>query len=291
MTKILPPEVTMKKNNDFGSENSLQLYFDQIKDIPLLTFEEELELAQSISKGDTTARARLIESNLRLVVKISRSYLKSDISLMDLIQEGNVGLMRAVDKYDHRKQVRFSTYAAWWIRQAISRYLTDKRRIIRLPHRKEEVLNKIQRAYHTLSQLYMRQPKAWEIAAEIGVPKDDVEFILSLVHDVIACSSENVENGSPSGIEFHEDYTYSPEQTLMKKDSRESTFRILNHLKEREKRILVYRYQLNGDKHYTLKNIGVKMGLSTETVRQIEIKALQKLRSHAKELREYVEAV
>ena len=291
MKKILLLEVSMKTNADSGSDDCLLSYFDQIKDIPLLTFEEELELSRCIHNGDKVARGRLIEANLRLVVKIARSYLKPDISLMDLIQEGNIGLMRAVDKYDYNKQVRFSTYAAWWIRQVISRFLSDKRRIIRLPHRKEEILRKIQQAYHTLSQLYMRQPKAEEIAAEICAPKEDVEFILSLVHDVITFEVEKNDGETPSGIEFHEDYTYSPERSLMKKSSREATLKVLNHLKEREKRILVYRYQLNGGKYHTLKNIGDKMGLSTETVRQIEIKALQKLRSHAEELRVYIEAV
>ena len=281
----------MKKDKDPVYDDCLQSYFDQIKDIPLLTFEEELELSRCIQNKDTGARRRLIEANLRLVVKIARGYLTSDVSLMDLIQEGNMGLMRAADKYDHHKQVRFSTYAAWWIRQVISRYLSDKRRIIRLPHRKEEILRKIQRAYHSLSQLYMRQPKAEEIASEIGVSKKDVEFVLSLVHDILSFETEKNDGESAGAIEFHEDYTYSPERVLIKKSSREATLQVLNQLKDREKRILVYRYQLNGGKHYTLKNISDKMGLSTETVRQIELKALKKLRTHAEELRTYIEAV
>ena len=280
----------MKKSKNPGYDDCLQSYFDQIKNIPLLTFEEELELSRLIHDGDTMARRRLIEANLRLVVKIARGYLTPDVSLMDLIQEGNLGLMRAVDRYDYQKRVRFSTYAAWWIRQVITRYLSDKRRIIRLPHRKEEILRKIQRAYHTLSQLYMRQPKTEEIAREVGVPKDDVEFILSLVHDIISFDQESNDGESTSAIEFHEDYTYSPERALIRKSSREATLGILNHLKDREKRILIYRYQLHGGKQHTLKNISDKMGLSTETVRQIEIRALQKLRGHAEELRSYFEA-
>ena len=281
----------MKKNAESGSDDCLLSYFEQIKDIPLLTFEEELELSQRIQNGDKIARGRLIEANLKLVVKIARSYLKPDISLMDLIQEGNIGLMRAADKYDYHKKVRFSTYAAWWIRQVIYRYLSDKRRLIRLPHRKEEILRKIQQAYHSLSQLYMRQPKVEEIAAEICAPKEDVEFVLSLVHDVLTFEVEKNDGETQSGIEFHEDYTYSPERTLMKKTSREATLKVLGHLKEREKRILIYRYQINGAKYRTLKNIGDKMGLSTETVRQIEIRALQKLRTQAEDLRVYIEAV
>ncbi|MCL2472598.1 MAG: RNA polymerase sigma factor RpoD/SigA, partial [Treponema sp.] len=280
----------MKKNSNLSYDDSLQAYFDQIKNIPLLTQEEEAELSRLIQKGDEKARRRLIEANLRLVVKIARFYLTTDISLMDLIQEGNMGLMHAVEKFDYRKQVRFSTYAAWWIRQVISRYLSDKRRAIRLPHRKEETLHKIQKAYHILSQAHSRQPKVEELAAEVGVPIEEVEFIMNLAHDIISLETESSSDESVAILELHEDYTYNPEKDLIRKSSREATLKVLNKLKDREKRILIYRYQLNGGQKYTLKNISHKMGLSTETVRQIELKALQKLRSDAKDLRVYIEA-
>jgi len=279
------------KSTNTNYDDSLQAYFDQIKIIPLLTFEEELELSRRIQNGDEASRRRLIEANLRLVIKIARAYLTPDVSLMDLIQEGNVGLMRAVDKYDHVKQVRFSTYAAWWIRQVISRYLSDKRRTIRLPHRKEELLRKIQQAYHVLSQLYMRQPKLEELAVEVGISKNDVEYILSLAHDIISLHTESGGDDSLAILELHEDYTYNPERALMKKSSREATLDVLNNLKDREKRILMYRYQLNGGDRRTLRNISHKMGLSMETVRQIEMKALKNLRGHADELRNYIEAM
>jgi len=278
-----------KENNNPGYDDSIQAYFDQIKEIPLLTFEEELELSKRIQDGDEAARRRLIEANLRLVIKIARAYLTPDVSLMDLIQEGNVGLMRAVDKYDHAKQVRFSTYAAWWIRQVISRFLSDKRRTIRLPHRKEELLRKIQQAYHVLSQLHMRQPKIEELASEVGISKADVEFILSLAHDILSIHSDVGGDESLAVIELHEDYTYNPERALIKKSSREATLSVLNNLKDREKQILMYRYQLNGDERRTLRTISHTMGLSMETVRQIEIRALRNLRSHAEELRTYIE--
>ena len=281
----------MKKSSDPGYDDTLEAYFDQIRNIPLLSFEEELELSKRIQGGNEAARRRLIEANLRLVVKIARGYITSDVSLMDLIQEGNVGLMRAVDKYDHQKQVRFSTYAAWWIRQVISRYLSDKRRTIRLPHRKEEMLRKIQQAYHVLSQLHMRQPRVEELAHEVGADKGDVEFIMGLAHDIVSLETETSSNDSLAVLEQHEDYTYNPERALLKKSSKEATLRVLNNLKDREKRILMYRYQLNGGDKRTLKTISTKMGLSTETVRQIEIKALQNLRTHAEELRTYIEAM
>jgi len=264
-----------QKNN---GDSFLTAYFNQIKKVPILTFEEELELSRRIQNGDEASRRRLIESNLRLVAKIARSYLAQDISYMDLIQEGNIGLLHAADKYDHLKQVRFSTYATWWIRQAISRSLTNKRRTIRLPRQKEEVLYKIQQSSHKLTQLYKRQPKTTEIAAEIGVSCADVESLLGLTQGFIPLEGEG-------------DYTYNPEWALVKKSSREVTFQVLNKLNDRERNILISRYQLNGGKRQSLKNIGDKMGISTEAVRQIECRALLKLRSHAEELRHYIEAM
>jgi RNA polymerase primary sigma factor len=266
-------------------EDILQTYFDQIKKISLLSFEDELELSRRIQQGDEAARKRLIEANLRLVVKIARAYIIPDVPFMDIIQEGNMGLMHAAGKYDHVRNVRFSTYASWWIRQYITRYLSNKRRAIRLPHRKEEIFRKIQRAYHTLSQALTRQPRTSEIAEEIGIPVDDVEFIINITHSFISLEMETGDDESAVVMDLHEDYTYSPERALMRKSSKAATLGVLDRLKDREKRILMYRYQLNGCETHTLKKIGDKMGLSPETVRQIEIKALKKMRRHAEELR------
>jgi RNA polymerase primary sigma factor len=282
-----------KKKEPVQTEDVLQTYFDQIKAIPLLSFEEELNLSRRIQQGDDLARRKLIESNLRLVVKIARPYLTPDVSFLDIIQEGNIGLMHAAEKYDHVKKVRFSTYANWWIRQAICRFLTNKRRAIRLPHRKEEILRKIQRAYHTLSQTLMRQPNTEEISREIGIPVGDVEFIMRITNGLVSLEMDARDDESAAVVDLHEDYTYSPERALLKKSSQDDTLRFLNRLKDREKRILMYRYELNGYQRYTLKKIGDKMGLSPETVRQIELKALQKMRGSAEELRScmYVEAI
>ena len=200
----------MKKSLSRTNDENLIAYIDQIRKVPLLTFEEELELSRCIQNGNEAARCALIEANLRLVVKLAKRYVASNNSLMDLIQEGNMGLIRAVEKYDHNKQVRFSTYAAWWIRQAITRYLTDKRRTIRLPHRKEEVLRKIQKAYHSLSQLYKRQPKFAEIAAEIGIPAEDVEFILSLSSEILPLDTGWGNNEIAVVIDHLADHTYCP---------------------------------------------------------------------------------
>jgi RNA polymerase primary sigma factor len=265
-------------------------YVSQIRNISLLSFAEELELSECIKKGDEAARRRLIEANLRLVVKIAKAYNNKGVPLMDLIQEGNMGLIRAVEKYDHTRQLRFSTYATWWIRQAITRYLTDRRRTIRLPHRKEEILRKVNQAYNVLTQQNKRPPKYSEIADEIGVPVKDVEFVLSLSCEIIPLETEWGTNENSLMIEHLADHTYSPEPVLMKKSSREDTFRVLNELKDHEKSVLIYRYELNGGKRHTLKNISTKLGLSTETIRQIELRALQKLRNNAKDLKLYVES-
>ena len=254
----------------------IQLYFDQIKSFPLLNFEEEQKIAERIQNGDTEYRQKLVESNLRLVVKIARSYMRSDIHFLDLIQEGNIGLIHAVERFDPKRQVRFSTYASWWIKQSILRFLANKRRLIRLPQKKEEILRKIQKSCHSLTQKLKRMPNNEEIAREIGESKDDVEAILSVTSNMLSLDPYDTE--SAGVLEFHEDYTYNPERVMLKEDSKSATLQILNSLKGREKKILMYRYQFVGSGKETLKKISSKMGISPETVRQIELKALRKIR-------------
>jgi RNA polymerase primary sigma factor len=274
------------KKQMIDSEDVLQAYYNTIKAVPLLSFEEEMELSKRIQKGDKAARSRLIEANLRLVVKIARKYVTSGVSFMDIVQEGNMGLMRAAEKYDHLKNVRFSTYANFWIRQAIVRFLSDRRRVIRLPHRKEELLRKIQKAYHILSQSSMHQPSTEEIAKYLGISKEEVALILSMTNGIIPLEADSDDDESSSVMDTHEDYTYSPERAMMRKSVQDETLRVLDRLKDREKRILMYRYQINGCERHTLKTISDKMGISPETVRQIEIKALKKIRDNAGDFRE-----
>jgi RNA polymerase primary sigma factor len=274
------------KTNYASAENSLKTYFNQIKGTPLLTFEEEAALSKRIQGGDEHARRKLIEANLKLVVKIAKAFKNNDITLLDLIQEGNLGLMKAADKFDYRKNVRFSTYASWWIKQSIVRALSNKRRAIRLPHRKEEKLRKINKAMSFLSQKYMRKPELSEIAIEVGMQEQEILTILNISDPIISLDSENsIDSGSL--LEIFEDNSYDPNQDLMKKSLREETMKSLHSLKEKERKIILYRFSFLGGKKYTLKKIGKKMGISPETVRQIELRALTKLKETADDLRDF----
>jgi RNA polymerase primary sigma factor len=283
----------VSKKNKKDGDDILQTYFDQIRAFPLLKFDEELALSRLIQNGNQEALHKLINANLRLVVKIARAYVALDVSIMDVIQEGNLGLMHAAEKYDYLKNVRFCTYASWWIRQFISRYLVNKRRMVRLPHRKEAILKQIQHSYHSLSQTLMHQPRTEEIAAELGLSIEDIDSVISMSSGPLPLEAENWDKGNTAVVELHEDYTYSPERTILRQFSRDGTLRFLDYLKDREKRIITYRYQLDGCEHHTLKKIGDKMGISPETVRQIEMKALNKIRNRAEELRDcvYMEAI
>ncbi len=268
-------------------EDTLRAYFDQIKKTRLLTFEEELDLSRRIRRGDEAARQQLITSNLRLVVRIAKKYMTPDVSLLDLIQEGNLGLIKAASKYDDRKNVRFSTYASWWIKQAIVRALSNKRRVIRLPHRKEEKLRRINKAYNTLSQEFKRSPNSQEIADELGIKEREVDSIVSLSSAVVSLDGPTPEeNGTLQDLIM--DNSYVPDRELLQNSLREKTMGFLEKLLEKEKQILLYRFAFYGGRKYTLKMIGEEMGISPETVRQIEIRALRKLKECASELRDYV---
>jgi RNA polymerase primary sigma factor len=195
--------------------------------------------------------------------------------------------MRAASKFDYRRNVRFSTYASWWIKQAIVRSLSNKRRAIRLPHRKEELLRKISKATSSLSQTLMREPTDDEIATEVGVETCDVRSLMGMSYSVVSLDGDSGED-SGSLKDVFEDYSFDPGQELMRKSLREDTLRSLEALPVKEKEILLYRYSFHGGKRYTLKKIGDKMGISPETVRQIEIRALRRLGETASELRDYV---
>ncbi len=262
-----------------STESILDSYYAGIKRIPLLDADDEQELSRRIALGDEKARQKLIEANLRLVIKIARAYITPDMPLLDLIQEGNVGLIKAAEKFDGRRKVRFSTYASWWIKQTITRALVNSRRTIRLPHRKEELLRRIQRSYNLLTQRLQREPLDAEVAAELRVPVNAVTELRSFSGSVVSLESD-LDDDSGGVIDVYEDWSYSPDTALIADNLREETARMLALLMEKERRILMYRFELSGERR-TLKTIGDELGISPETVRQIEKRALRKLRDHA----------
>lgn len=272
-----------------NTDEALKSYFEQIKRTPLLTFEDEMELSKQIEQGNEIAKQKLIEANLRLVVKIAKAFMKPEISFLDLIQEGNIGLIKAAEKYDYKKEVRFSTYASWWIKQSISRAISNKMRVIRLPHRKEEAIRKINKAVNVLSQQLFRQPSIDEIAEYVHMDKEDVVAIFSISGNVISLDCEiNDESRNNTLMDVYEDHSYEPDKELMQESVKEETMRFLEYLQEKEKKILMYRFSFYGGKKYTLKSIGEKMGISPETVRQIEIRAIQKLRDKTDGMAQYL---
>jgi RNA polymerase primary sigma factor len=260
-----------------NQEDGLRNYYSVIKRITLLTAEDERELSSRVFSGDEEARRRLIEANLRLVVKIARGFVTPDMPLLDLIQEGNIGLIKAAEKFDGTRNVRFSTYASWWIKQAITRALVNSRRAIRLPHRKEELLKRIQRTYSVLTQILQREPSVREIARELRVPEETVSDVIGMAAALVSLENDGSED-SGSIVDVYEDYSYSPDAELMKSCSREETFEMLELLLEKERRILMYRFEFLGGRKHTLKSIGAELGISPETVRQIEKRALRKLK-------------
>lgn len=277
----------MKKTKYDDSDLSLHAYLEEISRYSLLNYEEELDYSRRIEKGEHDALNSLINANLRLVVKIAKAYVSSDMGLMDLIQEGNLGLIKAAEKYDYRKEVRFSTYASWWIKQSISRAITNKRRAIRLPHRKEEALKRLQKISEEFSQEYFRQPTMEELAAYTSMDEREVSSVMDLASTTVSLDSE-INMNSGTLLDVLEDNSYSPDGELVRKSLKEDTRRFLDILREREKTILMYRFAFDGDKKFTLKMIGEKMGISPETVRQIEMRALKKLRTEAEPIRQYI---
>ncbi len=280
---------TVTKNKATTSQDVLNSYFVQIKDSPLLDFEQELELSRRIHRGDHEARQALVESNLRLVVKIARQYLSSGIGLLDLVQEGNLGLLHAVGKYDYRKKVRFSTYASWWIKQSISRAISNKRRSIRLPHKKEGSLKKVQAAYNELSQTNARPPNPQEIADYLHITREEVVDILSISAHLVSFDSQ-LPNESGTMYDLYEDHSHAPEKELLDNSMSDSMKQLLKHLGDRERFVIINRYGLREHERLTFKQISQVLKVSPETVRQIEIRSIEKLRQFANEVEDFIRA-
>lgn len=271
------------------NQDSISEYLKEIRKYPLLTFERELELSRRIQEGDLSARKQLIESNLRLVVNVARKYATPDLPLLDIIQEGNLGLITAAQKYEFGFNVRFSTYACWWIQQAITRAIANKRRLIRLPFRKEELAGKAKRFSGEFYQKHSRCPSYAETAAALGVSVGEIADIERFADSVTSLDVQLDDDDSPSLKDLIPDTTYNPEELFMKKYTQECMVGMLDSLKAGERDVMLKRYNLtSGEKVSTLKEIGNQYGVSAETIRQIELRALRKLRSQSDKLREII---
>lgn len=272
-----------------SDQDSISDYLKEIRKYALLSFDEEIELSRKIQNGDLSARKTLIESNLRLVVTIARKYATPDLPLLDIIQEGNLGLITAAQKYEFSYNVRFSTYACWWIQQAITRAIANKRRMIRLPFRKEELAGRIRRTSSELYQKLSRYPTNDEIANQLNISSREVADLIRCSGSVTSLDITLDDEESASLMDLVADMTYNPEDMFMKKYTQESMLDVLSDLKDGERDIVLKRYNLVDDgKNYTLKAIGTQYGVSAETIRQVELRALRKLKNRSEELREIV---
>jgi len=281
---ILPPGVKV--------DDPVRMYLKEIGRVQLLSTEEEVDLAQRIEQGDEQAKQRLTEANLRLVVSIARRYVGRGMLFLDLIQEGNMGLIKAVDKFDYRKGFKFSTYATWWIRQAITRSIADQSRTIRIPVHMVETINKYIRISRQMVQVLGREPEPEEIAKEMDLTLDKVREIMKISQEPISLETPvGEENDSKLG-EFIEDQdALAPADAAAFELLKEQLADVLDTLTDREESVLRLRFGLDDGRARTLEEVGKEFGVTRERIRQIEAKALRKLRhpSRSKQLKDFME--
>ena len=292
------PEVEMTEDETALSSNvkindSVRMYLKEIGRVPLLSADEEVNLALRIQQGDQEAKQELAEANLRLVVSIAKRYVGRGMQFLDLIQEGNMGLMKAVEKFDHTKGFKFSTYATWWIRQAITRAIADQARTIRIPVHMVETINKLVRIQRQLLQDLGREPTPEEIGAEMDLPTEKVREILKIAQEPVSLETPiGEEDDSHLGDFIEDDNATSPAEHTTYTLLKEQLDEVLEQLTDREEHVLRLRFGLdsNGDVH-TLEQVGTKFGVTRERIRQIEAKALRKLRhpSRSKQLKDFLE--
>ncbi len=276
---------------DGNTDDFVRMYLREIGRIPLVKQDEEIRLAKLIEKGDKVAKKKMAETNLRLVVSIAKKYIGRGLSLLDLIQEGNTGLLRAVEKFDYRKGFKFSTYATWWIRQAITRAIADQARTIRIPVHMVETINKLIRVQRQLVQDLGREPLPEEIAAELKIPLDKVEHILKISQDTVSLESPVGEEEDSRLGDFIEDKeSMSPEENAIYQLMKGHVADSMDVLQPREQKILKLRFGLEDGKTRTLEEVGREFGVTRERIRQIEAKALQKLRKNEEDgkLKDYL---
>jgi len=286
-------EITVD-NVDAFADDSVRLYLREIGKIPLLSNEEEAELAARVVKGDKKAKDKLAEANMRLVVSIAKRYSGRGLDFLDLIQEGNTGLLRAVEKFDPDKGFKFSTYATWWIRQAITRAIADQARTIRIPVHMVETINKVMRATRKLTQELNREPTVEEIAKEMKMDVEKVEYVMRIKQDIASLDQsvgrEGDDEDSVLGDFVEDEERDSPEDSAANQILKEQLAEIISTLSEREQKIIKLRFGIGGGRPHTLEEVGAEFSVTRERIRQIEAKALSKLRKHkdTKKLHEYL---
>ena len=278
-------------DDDITTEDSVRMYLKEIGTIPLLTAEEETELAERLETGDERAGKRLAEANLRLVVSIAKKYIGRGMHLQDLIQEGNMGLLKAVEKFDFRKGYKFSTYATWWIRQSITRAIADQARTIRIPVHMVETINRVNRTERQLLQELGREPSIDEIAAKLKMSPRRIEEIMKIAQDPVSMETPiGEEEDSHIGDFIVDEKTQQPEEAAATSFLHEQLMDVMQTLTERERKVLILRYGLDGETPKTLEEVGKIFNVTRERIRQIEAKAIRKLHhpNRSKKLRDYL---
>jgi RNA polymerase primary sigma factor len=259
--------------------DSVRTYLKEIGGVSLLSARDEVRLAKLIEKGDNGAKNALIEANLRLVVSVAKRYMGRGLNLLDLIQEGNLGLIRAVEKFDYRKGFKFSTYATWWIRQAVSRAIADQARTIRIPVHMVDAINRVTRTQRSMLQDLGREPTPVELGKELALPPHKVEELLTLARETVSLEAPMGDSDASLADFVEDDPTQQPEAIASEKIMKEDLAKTLAGLPDRERKIIELRYGLTGHEPMTLEQVGHEFGVTRERIRQMEIKTLRRLQA------------
>ncbi len=267
-----------------GTEDPVRMYLKEIGTVPLLTTEEELKLAKRKQEGDEYAKQKLIEANLRLVVSIAKRYTGRGMSFLDLVQEGNLGLIKGVEKFDYTKGFKLSTYATWWIRQAITRAIADQARTIRIPVHMVETINKLLRTQRKLTQELNREPSVEELAEALGETPEKIKYVFKIKQDIQSLDAtiggSDEDDASELGNFVEDDTAVSPEDATNDRLLKEQVMEVVGQLSDREQKIIKLRFGLDGGRQHTLEEVGVEFAVTRERIRQIEAKALMRLRKN-----------
>ncbi|MBQ8468591.1 MAG: RNA polymerase sigma factor RpoD [Clostridia bacterium] len=281
-----------KLMNQANIDDPVKMYLKDIGKVPLLSPEEEIELAKRMAEGDEEAKHRLSEANLRLVVSIAKRYVGRGLLFLDLIQEGNFGLMKAVEKFDYTKGFKFSTYSTWWIKQSITRAIADQARTIRIPVHMVETINKLTRVTRQLTQKLGREPGVDEIAKEMNITEDKVREIMKISQDTVSLDTPvGEEEDSNLGTFIQDETAISPQESAAQVMLKEQLLEVLNTLTPREQKVIMLRYGIEDGHPRTLEDVGKEFNVTRERIRQIEAKALKKLRqpSRSKKLKDFLD--